>query len=70
MCSSDLSVNPAKAWRWISEMEEIAVTYKTAGLPEEFFQAAAKLYRRLEQYKDDASKPSIHKVSPDLRKAK
>jgi 3-hydroxyisobutyrate dehydrogenase-like beta-hydroxyacid dehydrogenase len=61
------SVNPAKAWRWISEMEEIALTYKSVGLPEEFFTAAADLYRRLEQYKDDASKPSIHKIARDLR---
>ena len=63
------SLNPAKAWRWISEMEEIALTYKTAGMPEGFFLAAADLYRRLEQYKDDPSKPSIEKVSAALRKA-
>lgn len=61
------SVNPAKAWRWISEMEEIALTYQSAGLPKEFFMAAADLYRRLEQYKDDPSKPSIHQISPALR---
>ena len=62
------SLNPAKAWRWISEMEEIAFTYKSAGVPEGFFLAAADLYRRLEQYKDDPSKPSIEKVSAVLRK--
>ena len=62
------SLNPAKAWRWISEMEEIAHAYKTAGMPEGFFLAAADLYRRLEQYKDDPSKPSIHQVSTALRK--
>ena len=62
------SLNPAKAWRWISEMEEIALTYKSVGLPDGFFLAAAELYRRLEQYKDDTSKPSIATVSPALRK--
>jgi len=62
------SLNPAKAWRWITEMEEIALTYKTNGMPDGFFLAAADLYRRLEQYKDDPSKPSIVKVSAALRK--
>ena len=63
------SHNPAKAWRWISEMEEISLAYKTAGMPEGFFTSAADLYRRLEHYKDDASKPSINKVSTALRKS-
>jgi 3-hydroxyisobutyrate dehydrogenase-like beta-hydroxyacid dehydrogenase len=62
------SLNPAKAWRWISEMEEIALAYRTADMPDGFFLAAADLYRRLAQYKDDPSKPSIHKVSTALRK--
>ncbi len=62
------SLNPAKAWRWISEMEEIALAYRTTGMPDGFFLAAADLYRRLEQYKDDPSKPSIQKVSAALRK--
>jgi 3-hydroxyisobutyrate dehydrogenase-like beta-hydroxyacid dehydrogenase len=61
------SLNPAKAWRWISEMEEISLAYKSAGMPDGFFLAAADLYRRLEQYKDDPSKPSINKVSAALR---
>ena len=62
------SLNPAKAWRWISEMEEIALAYRTTGMPDGFFLAAADLYRRLQQYKDDPSKPSIDKVSAALRK--
>ena len=65
---SEPSLNPAKAWRWISEMEEIALTYRECGVPEEFFLAAANVYRRLEQYKDDLSKPSIEKVSGALGK--
>ncbi len=33
------SLSPAKAWRWVSEMEEIAQSYKAAGLPDDFFWA-------------------------------
>jgi 3-hydroxyisobutyrate dehydrogenase-like beta-hydroxyacid dehydrogenase len=35
-----------KGWRWIAEMEEIAASMATAGLPEGFHQAAAEVYRR------------------------
>ena len=56
------SANPAKAWRWISEMEEIAATFEAAGQPGEFFLACAELCRRLEHYKDHPGKPSIEQV--------
>jgi 3-hydroxyisobutyrate dehydrogenase-like beta-hydroxyacid dehydrogenase len=36
----------AKGWRWIAEMEEIAASMGTAGLPEGFHEAAAEIYRR------------------------
>jgi hypothetical protein len=35
-----------KGWRWIAEMEEIAATLETAGLPSGFHQAAAEAFRR------------------------
>jgi 3-hydroxyisobutyrate dehydrogenase-like beta-hydroxyacid dehydrogenase len=35
-----------KGWRWVGEMEEIAKTYRSAGLPEGFHRAAAELYAR------------------------
>jgi len=35
-----------KGWRWVGEMEEIAASYATAGLPDGFHQAAAEIYRR------------------------
>jgi 3-hydroxyisobutyrate dehydrogenase-like beta-hydroxyacid dehydrogenase len=35
-----------KGWRWIAEMEEIAASMATAGLPDGFHQAAAEMYRR------------------------
>ena len=35
-----------KGWRWIAEMEEIAATFSTAGLPPGFHQAAAEIFAR------------------------
>jgi 3-hydroxyisobutyrate dehydrogenase-like beta-hydroxyacid dehydrogenase len=36
-----------KAWRWIAEMEEIAVTFAAAGQPDGFHRAAADVYRQV-----------------------
>jgi 3-hydroxyisobutyrate dehydrogenase-like beta-hydroxyacid dehydrogenase len=36
----------SKGWRWIAEMEEIAVSMAASGLPDGFHQAAAEIYRR------------------------
>jgi len=36
----------AKGWRWVGEMEEIARTFESVGLPAGFHQAAAEIYRR------------------------
>jgi 3-hydroxyisobutyrate dehydrogenase-like beta-hydroxyacid dehydrogenase len=36
-----------KAWRWVGEMEEIAATFRDAGLPGGFHEAAASVYERL-----------------------
>ena len=41
-----------KAWRYRGEMEEIASTFATAGLPCGFHEAAAEIYRRLADFKD------------------
>jgi len=35
-----------KGWRWIGEMEEIASTLQSAGLPAGFHEAAAEVFRR------------------------
>jgi 3-hydroxyisobutyrate dehydrogenase-like beta-hydroxyacid dehydrogenase len=35
-----------KAWRFVAEMHEIAATFEGAGLPPEFHQAAAEIFRR------------------------
>lgn len=42
----------AKAWRFVGEMEEIAATYASAGLPDGFHLAAAETFRRLAGFKD------------------
>lgn len=52
-----LSQAAAKAWRWVSEMEEIASTFEAAGLPGDFHRGAAEVYRRLERFKDDPEAP-------------
>jgi 3-hydroxyisobutyrate dehydrogenase-like beta-hydroxyacid dehydrogenase len=36
----------AKGWRWVGEMEEIALCMAQAGLPDGFHQAAAEVFRR------------------------
>lgn len=41
----------AKAWRFAGEMEEIAATFRTAGVPGEFHGAAAEIYGRLAHFK-------------------
>ena len=41
-----------KAWRWVSEMDEIASTFADAGLPDGFHRAAADVFVRLAELKD------------------
>jgi 3-hydroxyisobutyrate dehydrogenase-like beta-hydroxyacid dehydrogenase len=38
-----------KGWRWVGEMEQIAVTFRAAGLPDGFHRAAAEIYARPER---------------------
>ena len=49
----------AKAWRFEGEMEEIADTFRAAGLPGGFHAAAAGIYHRLAEFKDAASLPTL-----------
>ncbi|MCC6189964.1 MAG: NAD(P)-dependent oxidoreductase [Anaerolineales bacterium] len=57
----------AKAWRFAGEMDEIAATFRAAGLPGEFHAAAAEVYRRLAVFKDAAEAPSLEVVLAALR---
>jgi hypothetical protein len=47
----EISRAAPKAWRFTGEMNEIAATFQSAGLPAEFHQAAAEIFRRLEGFK-------------------
>jgi len=60
--SEAVSAAARKAWRWIGEMEEIAATFRAAGLPEGFHLAAAEVYGRLERFKDAATAPSLDEI--------
>ena len=42
-----------KGWRFAGEMEEIADTFEVAGLPEGFHRAAADIYARMNEFKDN-----------------
>lgn len=64
------STNPGKAWRWLSEMNEIAAAFESAGQPDGFLLAAAEICRRLEHYKDTPSRPSIQDILPSLDRAR
>ena len=52
----------AKAWRFAGEMEEIASTFREAGMPGEFHAAAAIVYRRLADFKDVRATPALEDV--------
>jgi 3-hydroxyisobutyrate dehydrogenase-like beta-hydroxyacid dehydrogenase len=52
----------AKAWRFAGEMEEIATTFRDAGLPGDFHAAAAIVYRRLAHFKNAGTLPELDDV--------
>ncbi len=54
--------NTAKAWRFEGEMYEIADTFRGAGLPGDFHQGAAQVFKRLANFKDHSEPPSIEAV--------
>ncbi|HEY5868887.1 MAG TPA: DUF1932 domain-containing protein [Candidatus Tectomicrobia bacterium] len=60
--------NTAKAWRFVGEMHEIAATFRGAGLPGGFHEAAAEVYERLEAFKDHPEPPAIESVLEVLLK--
>jgi 3-hydroxyisobutyrate dehydrogenase-like beta-hydroxyacid dehydrogenase len=64
---SEISGAAPKAWRFSSEMHEIAATFQSAGLPPEFHRAAAEIFRRLEDFKD-SERPCVKDVLDKLLK--
>ena len=61
-----VSANIKKAWRFVGEMEEIAATLESAGLPDGFHEAAGEIYRRLAGWKDTTTPPSMAEVAKTL----
>lgn len=51
-----------KAWRFTGEMQEIASTLASCGMPPEFHQGAAEIYARQAGFKDTTEQPSIARV--------
>jgi len=56
-----------KAWRFGGEMEEIAATLQSCGVPHEFFTASAELYRRGSAFKDSPTPPSLEQLLAAVR---
>ena len=54
--------NTAKAWRFEGEMYEIAETFRGAGLPGDFHQGAAQVFKRLASFKEQTEPPAIEDV--------
>ncbi len=52
----------AKAWRFTGEMEEIASTFESAGLPGGFHKAAYDIYERIAGFKDSESFPPVEEI--------
>ena len=55
-----------KAWRFVSEMEELAAAFAAAGVPGQFHDAGAEVYRRLAGWKDSPTSPSVTEASKTL----
>ena len=68
--SEAAAVQARKAWRWIGEMEEIAKSFRAAGLPDGFGLAAADVYRALEGFKGSGRDPSLDEVIAALARTR
>lgn len=68
-CLQAAEVATPKAWRYVGEMEQIAATFETAGLPAGFHAAAADIFARLASFKDVTNPPlTVATVVDALRK--
>jgi 3-hydroxyisobutyrate dehydrogenase-like beta-hydroxyacid dehydrogenase len=52
----------AKAWRFEGEMQEIASTFREAGMPDGFHEAAAEIYQRMADFKGAEESPVLNEV--------
>jgi 3-hydroxyisobutyrate dehydrogenase-like beta-hydroxyacid dehydrogenase len=68
-CQRAAAVAVPKMWRYVGEMEEIAETFRAAGLPGGFHLAAAELCQRLAPFKDQTDPaPTLAAVVDTIRK--
>jgi hypothetical protein len=49
-------------------MEEIAATFRDAGLPDQFHLGAAALYKRMVRFKDQIGSVKFHDVISEINK--
>ncbi|GAB4433448.1 MAG: NAD(P)-dependent oxidoreductase [Anaerolineales bacterium] len=56
----------AKAWRFAGEMDEIAETFESQGLPGGFHRAARDIYRKLTRFKGEEDLPELLNVMGSL----
>jgi 3-hydroxyisobutyrate dehydrogenase-like beta-hydroxyacid dehydrogenase len=67
-CQRAAAVAVPKMWRYVGEMEEIAATFKAAGLPAGFHLAAAEICQRLTPFKDQTEPaPTVPSVVAAIR---
>ncbi len=52
----------AKAWRFVGEMQEVSETFTATGLPGDFHNAAAVIYRRLSHFKNASATVTLEEV--------
>jgi 3-hydroxyisobutyrate dehydrogenase-like beta-hydroxyacid dehydrogenase len=60
----------AKAWRFAGEMDEIAATFQSTGLPGEFYLASSQIYRCIAGFKDSPFEPELDEVLAALLEAR
>jgi 3-hydroxyisobutyrate dehydrogenase-like beta-hydroxyacid dehydrogenase len=67
-CQRAAAVAAPKMWRYVGEMEEIADTFRAAGLPAGFHLAAAEICQRLTPFKDQTDPaPALAAVVDTIR---
>lgn len=67
-CQRAAAVAVPKMWRYVGEMEEIAETFRAAGLPGGFHLAAAEICQRLTPFKDQTDPaPTLPAVVDAIR---
>jgi len=57
-----------KGWRFAFEMEEIATTFAAVGLPDGYHSAAADIYQRLAEFKNQHPGPTLAEVTRRLNR--